>query len=268
MVTYEAPERLASLLHDLAQQTVRPGRVVVVNNGRREPVDAVIAAHRVQGLPSLEVTVVHSPVNDGPAGGHFRSMSVALEGGAEWLWVMDDDLVLPADCLQALLEQGRATVGPVLVRPGQLAADGSLQNYPGWYAVLLNRAAVERGGLPNADLVWWVEDTEYLQWRLGRCGVPTLNGRVAVRHGEARPERRPPAWKTYYETRNSVWYRWHTQRRVRWRRLLRILPRLCLQAMVAPEPLRGVRAFLAGLVDGFRGRLGLRWPLPGGDTGA
>ena len=49
---------------------------------------------------------------------------------------------------------------------------GATTNTLGWCAVLIPRVAVDAVGLPQAELFWWTEDTEYLQWRLPNGGFP------------------------------------------------------------------------------------------------
>jgi GT2 family glycosyltransferase len=133
------------------------------------------------------------------------------------------------------------------------------------------RAIVAEVGVPDADLFWWNEDTEYLQWRIPRAGfkvVRNAHARVEVsrsRHGGK------PAWKYYYEARNQVYYRVHTQRprgsdrvrrpqtrRVRWWRAMRSVSRLAVRALVRESGHRVAKftMVIRGTRDGIAGRLG------------
>jgi len=255
VVTFEAPERLRACLGALASQGRPPDRVVVVNNGA--PLDGRLS------VPD-SVVLIDSGTNTGPAGGFHEGMERALQMGATWLWLMDDDIEVPGHCLEDLLALGGAGgVEPQMLWPTQVNAAGETENYPGWYAVLVSRSAVLLGGLPRADLVWWVEDTEYLQWRLPRSGVVQRRApHVRVVHGDARPDALRPAWKTYYETRNTVWYRTRVSRGARFRGLVRVLGALALQSARGPDRCRRCGAFAKGLIDGLLCRLGPRWPLP------
>uniref|UniRef100_A0A6J7P4B8 Unannotated protein n=1 Tax=freshwater metagenome TaxID=449393 RepID=A0A6J7P4B8_9ZZZZ len=210
------------------------------------------------------VVLIDSETNTGPAGGYHLGIERALDMGATWLWLMDDDIDVPHRCLEDLLTLGVAGgVEPQMLWPTQVNPAGETENYPGWYAVLVSRSAVLLGGLPRADLVWWIEDTEYLQWRLPRSGVVERRApHVRVVHGDARPDARRPAWKTYYETRNTVWYRTRVRRPGRPDKLLRTLAVLLIQSARGADRCRRLVAFSKGLIDGIAGRLGPRWPLP------
>jgi hypothetical protein len=80
-----------------------------------------------------------------------------------------------------------------------------------------------------------------------------------------------PAWKYYYEARNQVYYRLHTQRphrgepveryrsrRVRWGRAARSVGRLATRAAVRERqhPVRKMASVVRGTIDGISGRLG------------
>jgi GT2 family glycosyltransferase len=175
---------------------------------------------------------------------------------------MDDDIVLSGDALERLLAAGKSMDTPAVLWPSQLSPSGREQNYPGWYATLLSRSAVERAGLPRADLVWWIEDTEYLQRRVPASGVGEKRVRdVRITHGDARPEGVRPAWKTYYETRNTVWF-WLYVRRNGWWRFLRVVISLFVRSVTGPDRAARMCACIVGCAHGLVGHLGQRWPLP------
>jgi GT2 family glycosyltransferase len=148
-----------------------------------------------------------------------------------------------------------------------------LTNTHGWCAVLLQRQVVETVGLPNADLFWWTEDTEYLQWRIPRHRFNVIRDPGAiVRVGRSRDDHEKPAWKYYYEARNQTYYRLHTQRvttprprprhlrlRVRSWRALRTLVRLTARVFTRESRDRGAKLAMIGrgTWDGVRGRLGI-----------
>ncbi|MSX22529.1 MAG: glycosyltransferase, partial [Actinobacteria bacterium] len=83
VVTFEAPERLRACLGALASQTRPPDRMVVVNNGA--PLDGRLS------VPD-SVVLIDSETNTGPAGGYHLGIERALDMGATWLWLMDDDI--------------------------------------------------------------------------------------------------------------------------------------------------------------------------------
>ena len=66
--------------------------------------------------------------------------------------------------------------------------------------------------MPNPDLFWWTEDTEYLQWRIPSAGFEVVwTERPVLSVSRGRPDAAKPAWKYYYEARNQVYYRLYVQ---------------------------------------------------------
>jgi GT2 family glycosyltransferase len=124
---------------------------------------------------------------------------------------------------------------------------------------------VLRIGLPRADFVWWAEDTEYLQWRMIDAGVDVVHERAAVvEHHRVRTGARKPAWKMYYEVRNTIVYRVYVQP---WtlnhaRLLVRSLARLFGQVVTGGAVMTDAKAYARGVLDGVTRRLGMRVPLP------
>lgn len=96
-VTYgERRDLLCQVLDALPAQGV--SKVVVVDNGARWPVKAELTA----AYGDL-VDVVEMGRNTGSAGGFAAGMQRALDLGAEYLWLLDDDNRPEPGCLPALL---------------------------------------------------------------------------------------------------------------------------------------------------------------------
>jgi GT2 family glycosyltransferase len=138
---------------------------------------------------------------------------------------------------------------------------------------------VETVGLPDAELFWWTEDTEYLQWRIPRAGFEvSWTARPVMGITRGRADRAKPAWKYYYEARNQVYFRLHTQRtdddpkpenlllRVRAWRAGRATWKLAVRAVVREREARlgKLAAVMRGAGDGVRGRLGKSVPVDSG----
>jgi GT2 family glycosyltransferase len=77
-------------------------QVVVVDNGSSEPCSAPVAAE----FP--EVRVIESGENLGFAGGCNVGIRDALEAGARYVWLLNNDTVAHPDALSALLETARS----------------------------------------------------------------------------------------------------------------------------------------------------------------
>jgi GT2 family glycosyltransferase len=254
VLTHNSPETLSRCLEALEAQGRPPDEIVVVDNASTEPVP------RRPGIALLR-----SDVNTGPAGGHHLAISHFLETDHDYVWVMDDDIVPEPDCLELLLTEQMRQSGSGLVRP--VARTGAVvSTAPGWCGVLIAREAVEEVGLPRADLFWWMEDTEYLQHRIGRSRFGDfVCADASVEHLQARDRASPstPPWKYYYQSRNAVWYR----TRVYWGQPLSGLRRLIRAIFVPPSHIifrdhgdyyEKLCMHVRGVYDGCLGRLGRR----------
>jgi GT2 family glycosyltransferase len=268
VLTYRAPASLRRCLEAVGHQSRPPDDVLVVDNDPS-------SASQGGSLPHTageRVRVLRTGDNLGPAGGHAVGLAEFRDDG-RWThaWVMDDDCVPDPQALQRLVEAARGSAPGHLVLPTWVdGRTGTVTNYPGWCGLLLDREAVRRGGLPRAEMFWWAEDTEYLQHRLPRRGVHVHRAvdAVVVHEPVRRSAGRAP-WKTYYEVRNSVYYRLRVQRR--WPvgpvKLLRVLAALLVASMREPPRRERLRLYVCGLLDGLRGRLGRRVTPPDDESG-
>jgi len=140
----------------------------------------------------------HLADNTGGAGGFHEGLRWAVEGGADLVWLMDDDGLPEPGCLETLLaHDGDLDFwGPVVVDetdperlvfpirlPGgartvhemrhvrAAATDGLIRDIViPFNGVLLTRALVERIGLPRAEFFIWGDDHEY-RLRAERSGA-------------------------------------------------------------------------------------------------
>jgi succinoglycan biosynthesis protein ExoM len=86
IATYRRPERLAALLHDLAQQRKVPDEVIIVDNDAAASARAVVARH--QGIPCpFPIRYEVQPLKNISL---TRNKTVELAQG-EWLAFIDDD---------------------------------------------------------------------------------------------------------------------------------------------------------------------------------
>jgi GT2 family glycosyltransferase len=265
VLTYQAPDAVRRCIAALARQTRRVDEILVVDNDG--------GSSMLEG-PALDprVRVLALPTNVGPAGGYAAGLLEFLAGTASLAWLMDDDVEPAPDAL----EQQLATrdTGANVVMATMVDDDREVvTNTHGWCAVLVERQVVAAVGVPNPELFWWTEDTEYVQWRIPRAGFAlTRSEGAVVRVSRSRDDTEKPAWKYYYEARNQTYYRLHTQRvaspgrtprhlsaRVRWGRATRTLTKLTARALTKESSHRGAKFAMVvrGAWDGVRGRLGV-----------
>jgi GT2 family glycosyltransferase len=232
--------------------------------------------------------VLRLPKNLGPAGGYAAGLRAFLESRGSWAWVLDDDCFARPGALDAQLDAAEAAIGarrPLVLAHAVDADTAEVMPGMGWWGALVPREAVEQVGVPNEALVWWTEDTEYLQWRIPGAGFPVLacNDAVVEVSRTRVPGEKPP-WKFYYEARNQVYHRLWVQRpdpslprprptprhlkvRIRVRRSWQAVWRLGARALFTERTGRvhKVRMVAWGTLDGVRGRLGETVPLGAAD---
>lgn len=94
VVTYNRAEFLANLLDSFASLDTKPEGIIVVDNASTDGTAVVVDRARTAG--DLPLQYERLETNAGGAGGFSRGVELALAAGAEWLWLMDDDVeVLP-----------------------------------------------------------------------------------------------------------------------------------------------------------------------------
>jgi rhamnopyranosyl-N-acetylglucosaminyl-diphospho-decaprenol beta-1,3/1,4-galactofuranosyltransferase len=258
VLTHNAPATLERCLSAIAHQTQLPDGVLVVDNASQPPVG---------GIPALldgkvDVQVVRSATNTGPAGGYAQALSEFLASDATHAWVLDDDMRPDPKCLERLWMVASKDPTTAFVFPVSRQSDGSLNVWPSWCGFVLAREIVEDVGLPMAELFWWAEDTEYLQWRIPEAGYSRqVVSDAIVDHDAVRQRDNVPLWKYYYETRNMLFVHLHVKHKVG--RYPRNIALLFGRALIR-EPdrrLERLSVMLRGLVDGAFGRLGMRYPV-------
>jgi glycosyltransferase involved in cell wall biosynthesis len=105
VVTYNRSDYLRALLASIVAMQPQPAGVVVVDNASTDDTAEVIASFADE-LGHDRVSAVTMDENLGGSGGFSRGVEVALQRGAAWVWLMDDDVtVLPT----ALAQLGRWT---------------------------------------------------------------------------------------------------------------------------------------------------------------
>jgi rhamnopyranosyl-N-acetylglucosaminyl-diphospho-decaprenol beta-1,3/1,4-galactofuranosyltransferase len=97
ITTFNRAEYLRELLDSISGLQPAPAGVVVVDNASTDGTAEVLGS---LGLP-VPVVVERLPVNVGGAGGFAAGIARALAEGADWLWLMDDDVVVLPDALAA-----------------------------------------------------------------------------------------------------------------------------------------------------------------------
>jgi GT2 family glycosyltransferase len=230
---------------------------VILNTNRRADTLACLASLRASNYSNHQALVLDNASTDGSveairaefpearvlclernlgyAGNNNVGIGEALKLGAEWVWVLNEDVVVAPDALSQMMalaarQPGAGTLGPLVYHASEptviQTAGGQLdrrwhsyhrgQNQPdtGQYtrpelvdwisgcAILVRRAAIEQAGVLDERYFYYWEETEWCL-RLRRHGwqawcVPAAR----AWHKGVQREYQPSPHITYYATRN------------------------------------------------------------------
>ncbi len=256
---------------------------ICVDNGSTDGSDRAVEAD----FPQVEL--IRTGANLGFAGGNNLGIRRALERGADWVMLMNNDATAEKGLAAALERAAANRPDAGLLACTVLHEDGAVQyagaGFKSWLgysgrvatripaglqdvaradgaAMAVSRAAVERAGVLDTELFAYVEDVEW-SLRIRHAGFAVVVVPEArVRHkGSAATGGRSSTTNLYYDTRNTIVV---AERHARLPFGLRALRRGVVVtahlAQAATHPSRGaaVRAVLAGWRDARAGRLGQR----------
>jgi GT2 family glycosyltransferase len=257
---------------------------ICVDNGSTDGSDAAVEGR----LP--EVELIRTGANLGFAGGNNAGIRRALERGADWVLLLNNDAVAEPGLRDALERAAVARPDAGLLACLILDESGARVQYAGasfnaklgysgrvettpaaslrdvgradGAALAVSRVAAERVGLLDDSLFLYVEDVEW-SLRVRAAGLAVvLVPDARVRHkGSAASGGRASTTNLYYDTRNTIVV---AERHAPLPPGLRALRRAVVvgahlvQAAVHPARLDAARAVLAGWRDARAGRLGQR----------
>lgn len=173
VVTYNRKDLLLQCLESLYLQSRRPDKILIIDNastdGTRETLEerGVLQGELVQYTRLTE--------NTGGAGGFHEGVKRGYELGYDRLWLMDDDCLPEATCLEVLMgnvepnEVGApwklvTGTGAAVASSGTLDPNvsGKTRVYPlAFNGLLLSREAVGVIGLPRREFFLDKDDSEF-----------------------------------------------------------------------------------------------------------
>ncbi len=218
-------------LASLAQSTYAPHHILVLDNSSTDgSVEAIQARY-----PQVQIERLRE--NLGYAGNNNVGIRLALQQGADWVFVLNEDTLVEPDCLDRLMEAAAAdpaigVVGPMVYTfdPGQvISSAGGRVLWPiadavnvgmgevdqGQYparpvdfingcGLLISRAAIERAGVLDETFFIYFEETDWCA-RVRQAGF-----RVHFEPAARMRHKAPIHWSgfgpstLYYVTRNRL----------------------------------------------------------------
>lgn len=284
VLNFGTPEQTWLAVRSLQTSFRIPDRILVVDNGSRDgSVDALKAS-----LAGVEILA--NPINLGFSGGCNLAIRAALDAGAEYILLVNSDVVLAPDALGALLAHMEADprigiAGPLLrsrQEPGLVASAGiSYSRHTGrmrqlsagdpstsaaeWSrgvdaisgcVMLIRRAVFERIGLLDEAYFFSFEDIDFCL-RAADAGFRSacVRGAAAYHEGGGTIGHRS-AERVYFATRNHLRLQaWSGPRASRPLRTALVIALNAAYVVSAPEAplLPGLAAVVRGARDYLRG---------------
>jgi len=184
-----------------------------------------------------DVSIVSLDENLGYAGNNNVGINVALKRGADWVFLLNDDIIMNPKCLTKLVNAGEndleiGVVGPLVYHFDEphviQSAGGLLSKYwesihlgkneldQGQYnetqpvewisgcAILVRREAIEQAGMLDQNYFMYWEETEWCI-RINRAGWKIINvPQAKIWHKGVQRDYQPKPSFTYYGTRNHL----------------------------------------------------------------
>jgi GT2 family glycosyltransferase len=217
-------------LQSLSDSTYPNLSVMVLDNASEDG-----SVEAIQTLFS-EVQVVPLTENKGYAGNNNVGIELALKQGAGWIYVLNEDTLQAADCIELLVQAGEADpktgiVGPMVYHhdePNIIQSAGGLMDsrWRSWHsgqnqedqgqfpevrpvqwisgcALMIKREVVEQIGVIDERFFYYQEEIEWCL-RARQAGWNILHvPKAKLWHKGVQREYNPPANVTYYKIRNG-----------------------------------------------------------------
>lgn len=188
ILTYNRKELLKRCLDAVCSQTRPCDSVIVIDNASQDDTQQMLLDI---DQPNLKVYVLSH--NIGASGGFNAGFRLAYQQGADFVWMMDDDVIPEPEALQCLVEAEehlqRKDIDRAFLLSTALTEKGLATNTPDlnirlnkigyvdwpemieygmvpvrratFVSILVPRSTLAEHGLPIASMFIWGEDTEY-----------------------------------------------------------------------------------------------------------
>ena len=190
VLTYNRQYLLENLIKRLKQQTYQLDKIIIIDDASEDSTKEFL-----KNLNEKQIISYYLNKNVGSAGGFNFGLRKAYEQGADWIWIMDDDLLPDKDCLEKLvktkkfLEKKNEKISFLssqilwkdeickMAIPGLNISSLDCLKYlekgilelssASYLSLLIERKALQKAGLPIREFILWNDDVEFTH-RLSR----------------------------------------------------------------------------------------------------
>ncbi|MGC9214034.1 glycosyltransferase family 2 protein [Athalassotoga sp.] len=216
VVTYNRINWLKKNIDALLFQTRIPDEIIVVDNASTDGTYDFLKNLSKVKFKSLEENI-------GGAGGFACGLKCAIDGGADWVWMMDDDAIPYKNALEsleyAILKNQNSNIGVFLSKLTD--EDNAKSSNKTSYALTgtfvgfaVKKEVVEKVGLPDSEFFIYADDYDY-SMRIKKAGFKMIRVHSSlIAHKDWIRQKRlfrfpfskpnVPPWKTYYLFRNPI----------------------------------------------------------------
>lgn len=232
VVTYNRKVLLKECLDSLLGQTVLVDAIVIVDNASTDG-----TAEFLRELGYLENPIIDYlllPTNTGGAGGFHDGMKRGYDRGFDWLWLMDDDVIVLKDTFGKLLKYIKkfsdsmtVLLCDIIDSDEHLSKTEEIEDiiyevderYGNFVGYAIPCQIISKIGLPRKDFFIYYDDIEYSYRIIKNNGklIKVKNSKVVHRDwqhmnnkevieffGKKYSYPNNPKWKIYYLIRNNI----------------------------------------------------------------
>jgi len=163
ILNFNRPDKTVGSLVSLSTSDYPNNHVVVLDANAKKRIPQEI----IDNFPWVEFKCIEE--NKGYAGNNNFGINYAIEKGAEWIFILNDDTVVAPDCLSNLVsgsgnEMNVGIVGPLILHGDETSiiqsAGGIFDNF--WHPIHRGMNEEDKGQFVNIDEVSWVNGCGFL----------------------------------------------------------------------------------------------------------
>ena len=287
VVTYNRIEHLKKTIYLYTAQSVKPVRIVVVDNCSTDGTNEFLKEWEKQDEGVIKEVISLNTNTGGSGGFHAGLERIQKYYDIDWIWVADDDAYPDTDAFlnaKSFIEKNETLISDCSAICGVCGCDNhispiqrsflkktvfGMQEFPvpeKYYAgknyfeielysfvgTLLKRENLIKAGLPDKSFFIYQDDLEHSvrMWKTGKIYCVTS---IKITHKDNVAPSNEATWRDYYASRNLIYmYKKHFGK---WSLICRIIRRKLFS--LCTFNFAKIKVVNAGIKDGLNGNMGI-----------